>query len=480
MCFLQNRRKNSAYDIASKIRNGEESCEEHISKILENIKQKEPTFHAYIRIAENTVDAARRIDQRVRNGEKLGKLCGLGIAIKDNISTKGLQTTCASRMLLDYVPPYDATVVDLIQKEDGIILGKTNMDEFGMGSTTEFSFFGPTKNPLDPALVPGGSSGGSAAAVSLFEADLALGSDTGGSVRCPASFCSIVGLKPTYGRVSRYGLISYASSLEQIGPLGRNVDDCALLFDSIECYDKMDSTSLRERTKDNQTSSPSDLTGVRIGVIKEFMNGTADKVSRAIYDAISVLESLGATSEEVSLPSLSLALSSYYIIAMSEASSNLARYDGLRYGHESGFSGEDWQHFYSNNRAHGFGDEVKKRLIIGTFVLIAGYYERFYLKAQQARSKVRHDFNLQLKNFDVLVGPTMPLLPFRQGEKITDPLALYLCDIDTVPANLAGIPSISIPVKAGVPIGLQILGPVLGEEKIIHVARLYEGATSLG
>ncbi|MEE9135024.1 MAG: Asp-tRNA(Asn)/Glu-tRNA(Gln) amidotransferase subunit GatA [Nitrososphaerales archaeon] len=474
---MSSQRKSSAFDIASQIRRGEVSCEEHISKILENIQQKEPTFHAYIRIVEDSLDAARKIDQRVKRGEKLGKLCGLGVAIKDNISTKGIQTTCASRMLLDYVPPYDATVVERIRKEDGIILGKTNMDEFGMGSTTEFSYFGPTKNPLDPTLVAGGSSGGSAAAVSLFEADLALGSDTGGSVRCPASFCSIVGLKPTYGRVSRYGLISYASSLEQIGQLGRTADDCALLLDSIEGYDTMDSTSLRAETKDNLSRSSNDLDGVRIGVIKEFMDGTVEPVSKAINDAIGIIESLGATSQEVSLPSLRFALSSYYIIAMSEASSNLARYDGLRYGHESGFTDDDWQRFFSKNRAYGFGSEVKKRLIIGTFVLIAGYYERFYLKAQQARSQVRNDFIQQFKNFDVLVGPTMPLLPFRLGEKLTDPLALYMCDIDTVPANLAGIPSISVPVSAGTPIGLQILGPILGEEKIISVARIYEEAT---
>lgn len=474
---MPGRLNSSSSAIAAEIRNGDVSAEDHISKILENIKKNEPTFHAYIRVVEDSIEAARRIDKRVRSGEKLGKLCGLGIAVKDNISTKGLQTTCASRMLLDYVPPYDATVIERIKKEDGIILGKTNMDEFGMGTTTEFSYFGPTKNPLDSGLVAGGSSGGSAAAVSLFEADMALGSDTGGSVRCPASFCSVVGLKPTYGRVSRYGLISYASSLEQIGPIGSTSKDCALLFDAVKGYDKMDSTSLNIEKK-NISPESKDLTGVRIGIIKEFMDGTIEEVSKEIHASLDVLKSLGATTQEISLPSLSYALSSYYIIAMSEASSNLARYDGLRYGYEKGFSDEDWRHFYSKNRAHGFGDEVKKRLIIGTFVLIAGYYDRFYLKAQAARSKVKQDFSSQFKKFDVLVGPTMPLLPFRIGEKLTDPLALYLCDIDTVPANLAGIPSISIPVKDGVPIGLQILGPPLEEERIINVAQTYEEASN--
>jgi aspartyl-tRNA(Asn)/glutamyl-tRNA(Gln) amidotransferase subunit A len=463
-----------AYEIVKKIREHELKAEDYISYLYERIKRIEKDIHAYITLTEDlALKKAREIDKKIERGEKTGRLCGAGIAIKDNICTKKIRTTCASRMLENFIPPYNATVVNRIEEEDGIIIGKTNMDEFAMGSSTEHSYFGPTHNPWDLKRVPGGSSGGSAAAIASSMATLALGSDTGGSIRCPASFCSVVGLKPTYGLVSRFGLIAYANSLEQIGPITKDVRDCALLLSCIAGHDTLDSTSVNKIREDYTNYLIDDVKGIKLGVIKEFFGeGTRDSVEKGVFDAITKLEELGADHQEISLKSLNYALPSYYIIAMSEASSNLARYDGLRYGYRIPDKSYDWSTVYRKDRRFGFGFEVKRRIILGTFALSAGYYDEYYLKAQKIRTLIKRDFEIAFKRFDVLIGPTMPILPFRIGEKVEDPLEMYMCDIDVVPANLAGIPSISIPCgfSMGLPIGLQIMAPPFREDLLLRVA----------
>jgi len=463
-----------AYEIVKKIREHELKAEDYISYLYERIKRIEKEIHAYITLTEDlALKKAREIDKKIERGEKTGRLCGAGIAIKDNICTKKIRTTCASRMLENFIPPYNATVVNRIEEEDGIIIGKTNMDEFAMGSSTEHSYFGPTHNPWDLKRVPGGSSGGSAAAIASSMATLALGSDTGGSIRCPASFCSVVGLKPTYGLVSRFGLIAYANSLEQIGPITKDVRDCALLLSCIAGHDTLDSTSVNKIREDYTNYLIDDVKGIKLGVIKEFFGeGTQDSVEKGVFDAITKLEELGADHQEISLKSLNYALPSYYIIAMSEASSNLARYDGLRYGYRIPDKSYDWSTVYRKDRRFGFGFEVKRRIILGTFALSAGYYDEYYLKAQKIRTLIKRDFEMAFKRFDVLIGPTMPILPFRIGEKVEDPLEMYMCDIDVVPANLAGIPSISIPCgfSMGLPIGLQIMAPPFREDLLLRVA----------
>ncbi|MEM2914214.1 MAG: Asp-tRNA(Asn)/Glu-tRNA(Gln) amidotransferase subunit GatA, partial [Candidatus Bathyarchaeia archaeon] len=366
------------------------------------------------------------------------------------------------------------------KREDAVIIGKTNMDEFAMGSTTETSYFGPTRNPWDLTKVPGGSSGGSAAAVMAGEATIALGSDTGGSIRCPASYCSVIGLKPTYGLVSRYGLIAYANSLEQIGPLAKATFDCALLLSIIGGYDPKDSTSVDISLDDYSGMLTDDLKGLRLGIPREFFSeGVNDSVKKHVWSAIHLLEGLGATYEEVSLPSLEYALAAYYIVAMSEASSNLARYDGLRYGYRVEHDDGDWAAVYAKNRRIGFGTEVRRRIILGTYALSAGYYEQYYLKALKVRTVIRRDFDEAFKKFDVLIGPTMPLPPFDVGEKIEDPLTLYMCDILTVPANLTGCPAISIPCgfSNNLPIGLQIISKPFREDIILQVAYTFEKNT---
>ncbi|MEM3383126.1 MAG: Asp-tRNA(Asn)/Glu-tRNA(Gln) amidotransferase subunit GatA [Nitrososphaerales archaeon] len=463
----------SAYEIIKKIKAQELKVVDYISYLFERIKRIEREIHAYITLTEDSaLKKAQDIDKKIERGERTGRLCGVGIAIKDNICTKGIRTTCASRMLENFIPPYNATVVNLIEDEDGIIIGKTNMDEFAMGSSTEHSYFGPTHNPWDLERVPGGSSGGSAAAVISSMATLALGSDTGGSIRCPASFCSAVGLKPTYGLVSRFGLIAYANSLEQIGPITKDVRDCALLLSCIADHDPLDSTSVNKPKEDYTNYLVDDIKNIKLGIIKElFGEGTQDSVEKGVWDAIKKLEQLGADYQEISLKNLDYSLPSYYIIAMSEASSNLARYDGLRYGYRIPNKSYDWNAVYLKNRRFGFGFEVKRRIILGTFALSAGYYDEYYLKAQKIRTLIRRDFETAFKRFDVLIGPTMPVLPFRIGEKVNDPLEMYMCDIDGVPANLAGIPSISIPCSFsnGLPIGLQIMAPPFREDLLIRI-----------
>lgn len=408
--------------------------------------------------------------EKVQHGE--GNLAGVPIAVKDNISTRGIQTTCGSRILEGYIPPYDAHVVSLLKTEGAAIVGKTNMDEFGMGTTTENSAFGPTTNPHDPLRVPGGSSGGSAAAVAAGMVPMALGTDTGGSIRCPAAFCGIVGLKPTYGRISRYGLIAYANTLEQIGPMARTVTDVSRLMEVLCRHDRHDSTSYN-RTYTHTLSS--DIRGKRIGVpVEYFGRGVDEGVAEQVRNAIGTLENLGAEVVECSIPSMEYALAAYYVTCTSEASSNLARFDGIRYGPGSDTK-QQWHTSFRQLRGNRFGKEVQRRIMLGTFALSAGYYGKYYAKAQVARENVRRDFARVLKSVDLITGPTMPNIAFRLGEK-SDPLSMYLSDILTVPANLAGVPAISVPCGTvlGMPVGLQVIGRHFEDEVVMDVAYAFE------
>jgi aspartyl-tRNA(Asn)/glutamyl-tRNA(Gln) amidotransferase subunit A len=404
--------------------------------------------------------------------EGTGVLSGYSVAVKDNISTCGIETTCGSQILKGYIPPYDAHVISLLKAEGAAIVGKTNMDEFAMGTTTENSAFGPTLNPRDPSRVPGGSSGGSAAAVAAGMARMALGSDTGGSVRCPAAFCGIVGLKPTYGRISRFGLIAYANSLELIGPMARTVEDVSLLMEVISQYDPWDSTSINQPYR-HQLSA--DISGTRIGVPAEFFGEGVDlRVGDTVRKAIDTLESLGATIVECTMPSMEYALAAYYVTCTSEASSNLARFDGVRYGPATDYK-RPWHDAFRERRMEGFGMEVRRRILLGTFALSAGYYGKYYAKAQDARQNVRDDFTRVFSSVDVIAGPTMPTIAWKLGEK-SDPLSMYLSDILTVPANLAGVPAISVPCGTvdGMPVGLQLIGRHNEDERILDVAYAYE------
>jgi aspartyl-tRNA(Asn)/glutamyl-tRNA(Gln) amidotransferase subunit A len=467
----------SVRETARRVSAGEVDLEEHVASRLERMPRMDRDVHAFLYVAkEEAIERAREIQKRAKRGEKLGRLAGVGLAIKDNICVKGMPATCASKILEGFVPPYDATVIERIKREDGIIFGKANMDEFAMGNTSTSGAFGPTRNPWDLERVAGGSSGGSAAAVAASMTALALGSDTGGSVRCPASYCSVVGLKPTYGAVSRYGVVPYANSLEQVGPIAKRVEDVALLFEIISGRDARDSTSA-ERTA--RKSVPG-TKGLRVGLIKEFFGeGIQEGVKKNVLDASAKLEELGAHTEWTSITSLNYALAAYYIVAMAEASSNLSRYDGVRYGASLEKGSADWNTAFSKTRTESFGTEVKRRILLGTFVLSAGYYEAYYLKAQRARSLLRTEFKKAFKDFDVLLGPTMPVLPPKLGDKVT-PLEDYLIDVNTVPANLVGIPSISVPAgfTGGLPVGVQLMAPHFGEETLFSVAGAYEEVTA--
>ncbi|MGZ4901279.1 MAG: Asp-tRNA(Asn)/Glu-tRNA(Gln) amidotransferase subunit GatA [Halobacteriota archaeon] len=443
------------------------SHQEHLENVLESIRLS--TLNAYITVDEQ---GARQQAEQVDAGERDGRLAGVPIAVKDAISTKGLRTTCASRMLEHYVPPFDALVVKRLKEEGAVIVGKTNMDEFSMGTSTETSYFGPTRNPFDANRVPGGSSGGSAAAVAAREADLALGSDTGGSIRCPASFCGVVGLKPTYGRVSRFGLVSYGNSLEQIGPIARTVSECALLFEVIAGHDPWDSTSANLQVPKCVSALDNDLLGTKIGVPEElFGEGVDPAVEATVWKAVRTLDELGGHVEAMNLASLKRALSAYYVLAMSEASSNLARFSGIVYGYRAE-TDQDWHTTFSEDRAIGFGKEVKRRILLGTYALSAGYYDKYYSKALEARALVQQDFVKAFKTYDVLIAPTMPHTAFRIGEKIDDPLALYQVDINTVPVNLANVPALSLPCgrDGKLPIGAQIIGDKFSEAKLFNIA----------
>ncbi|MFW5986855.1 MAG: Asp-tRNA(Asn)/Glu-tRNA(Gln) amidotransferase subunit GatA [Methanohalophilus sp.] len=456
-------------DIRNKIVSS--SAEEVVTSYLEKIEKSD--INAFACIAEDAIDKAKKVDSL--NIE--GSLAGVPIAIKDNISTKGLSTTCSSAILDGYVPPYDAHVIERLRKAGAVIIGKSNMDEFGMGTSTETSTYGPTLNPWDTERVAGGSSGGSAAAVAAGQVPVSLGSDTGGSVRCPAAFCGTVGLKPTYGAVSRYGLVSYANSLEQIGPLANRVEDVAALMDVIGTYDNRDSTCVKHNTGYTDALQD-DVDGLKIGVPAEYFGeGIDDNVQKLVWDAIGKFEDMGAEYTKVSMPNTPYALAAYYIIAMSEASSNLARFDGTRYGNRS--EGENWHMMASKTRQEKFGAEVKRRILLGTYALSAGYHDKYYLKALKVRTLVKQDFERAFEDVDVLMAPTMPTPAFKIGEKMDDPLSLYLSDVNTVPINLAGVPSISVPCgfSEGLPVGLQVIGNYFDEATILKAAHSFEKNT---
>lgn len=446
--------------------------------LLERLAEVEPKIHAYLTVAgHQAFEQAREADHRLSSGERTPVL-GIPLAIKDVICTKGLATTCGSRILENFLPPYDATVVEWLRRDGAVFLGKTNMDEFAMGSSTEHSAFGPTRNPWDPERIPGGSSGGSAAAVAAQECLGALGSDTGGSIRQPAACCGIVGMKPTYGRVSRFGLVAFASSLDQIGPMTKDVGDCAILLNAIAGHDPRDSTSVPVPKPDYTQALGRDLTGLKIGRLQE-AQGVQPEVSRAVDEALGVMASLGAQVVEVGLPHMRYALPSYYLIAPAEASSNLARYDGVKYGFRCGEE-NGLLEMYRCTRSRGFGPEVKRRIMLGTYALSAGYYEAYYRKASQVRTLLIEDFREAFRLCDAIVTPTSPTTAFRLGERLEDPIQMYLSDYFTIPANMAGLPAISLPCgmdAQGLPIGLQIIGAHFQEERILRVAHAFQEAT---
>jgi aspartyl-tRNA(Asn)/glutamyl-tRNA(Gln) amidotransferase subunit A len=447
---------------------------------LEQIQKVEPKVKAIVTTTEDLAfKQAKQADNRIACG-KSKPLNGIPVLIKDVICTKGVKTTCSSKMLENFIPPYDATVIERLNNFGAVIVGKTNMDEFAMGSSTENSAFFTTHNPWDLNRVPGGSSGGSAAGVAAGEALYALGSDTGGSIRQPASFCSVTGLKPTYGRVSRYGLIAFASSLDQIGPLTQDVTDAAIVLNAIVGYDERDSTSISMPVPDYTQCLTGIIKGLHLGVPKEyFVEGMQKEVTDAINVAINIMEELGAkVDREVSLPHTPYSLAVYYIIAPSEASANLARYDGVKYGYSYKDTDNMWESM-EKTRQYGFGAEVKRRIMLGTYALSAGYYDAWYLKAQKVRTLIRREFDLVFKNYDALLTPTSPTVPFRVGEKMEDPLQMYLSDVFTIPANIAGLPAISIPTgfANGLPIGLQIIGKPFAEETILKIAHAYQQVT---
>jgi aspartyl-tRNA(Asn)/glutamyl-tRNA(Gln) amidotransferase subunit A len=445
---------------------------------LARLKKVEPAVRAFVTVTEElALEQARRADEAIAAG-KTGPLTGIPLTIKDVICTRGVRTTCSSKMLENFVPPYDATVMAKLNAAGSVMLGKANMDEFAMGSSTENSAFFTTRNPWDPERVPGGSSGGSAVAVAAGEAAGALGSDTGGSIRQPAGFCSVVGLKPTYGRVSRYGLVAFASSLDQIGPLTQDVTDCAILLQAISGHDKCDSTSVPEPVLDYTKSLKADLKGMRLGIPKEYyVEGMQSGVADVMEAAMKKLEELGAEIDEVSLPHTPYSLAVYYIIAPSEASANLARYDGVKYGYS--YKGDTMWESMEKTRGNGFGAEVKRRIMLGTYALSAGYYDAWYLKAQKVRTLIRREFDAAFEKYDALVTPTSPTVPFKIGEKTDDPLAMYLSDVCTLPINIAGVPGISVPAGFvdGLPVGMQLIGRHFSEETLLHIAYAYEQST---
>jgi aspartyl-tRNA(Asn)/glutamyl-tRNA(Gln) amidotransferase subunit A len=470
----------TAHEIRDKIRDKKISAKEIIKEMMNRIKEVDSKIDAYMSISEETaLTWASKVDERIASGEQLDDLAGIPMAIKDNICTEGIQTTCSSKILENFVPPYNATVVEKLYKAKGILVGKTNMDEFAMGSSTENSAFKITKNPWNLERVPGGSSGGSAAAVAAGEAFFSLGSDTGGSIRQPASFCGIVGLKPTYGLISRYGLIAYASSLDQVGPLTKDVEDCALVLNTIAGYDNMDSTSVPYEKIDYKKALINDVKGIKIGIAKEYFGEGIDQdVKNVIYRAVDLLKTMGAEIEEVSLPHTKYALPAYYIIASSECSSNLARFDGIRYGYRAkNFS--DVNDLFIKTRSEAFGEEVKRRIMLGTYALSLGYYDAYYKQALKMRTLIKEEFDKVFEKFDVLISPTSPTTAFKIGEKIDDPLKMYMSDICTVPINIAGIPAISIPCGSveGLPVGLQIMGKHFNESTILRVAYTFEQNT---
>ncbi len=472
----------SAIEYIDNVKNGNITAEEFTAKTLEQISKHDSSLHAYLLVNDNALEQARLVDKKIKAKEKVGAFYGMPISIKDNICVKGGKTTCASKMLQNFVAPYDATVVSNLKSEDAVLIGKTNLDEFAMGVTTEFSAFGPSRNPWNPDYVPGGSSGGSAVSVSALECVASLGSDTGGSVRNPASFCSVVGLKPTYGLVSRYGLVSYANSIEQIGPLGRRVEDVALVLNHISGKDVNDNTTVENHNTDYLSEIDAGIKGKKIGIISEMSKGEGlDKnVENAFWKSVSVFEGLGAKVEEISLDLVKFTVATYYVLTTAEAGSNLSRYDNLRYGYDMDVEGYEFKSYISKARKN-FGREVTRRMILGGFVPSAGFAGKYLLKALKVKSKLKKEISKAFSKFDFLISPTVPILPFKFGEKMRDPLAMYLADINTVTANLTGIPAISVPfeIHNGLPIGVQIHANTLQEKHLLQAAYSLQSMTKI-
>jgi aspartyl-tRNA(Asn)/glutamyl-tRNA(Gln) amidotransferase subunit A len=469
------------YEASEKLRKREVSSQELTEAVFQRIAETDNSVRSYITLCrEAALAQAKQADQRLKHELPASPLLGIPIAVKDNLLTLGVRTTCGSRILDNFVPPYDATVVARIRSAGAVMTGKTNLDEFAMGSSAENSAFFSTRNPWNLERVPGGSSGGSAAAVAADQCIAALGTDTGGSIRQPAAFCGIVGLKPTYGRVSRYGIIAFASSMDQAGPMTKDVRDCALLLKAISGHDPSDSTSVNCPVPDYYKLLTGDIAGLRLGIPKEYFSpGVQPAIDEAVHRAIRHLEDSGATIEEISLPHTEYAVAVYYIVATAEASSNLARYDGIRFGHRA--AGKDLTETYMLSRAEGFGPEVKRRIMLGTYALSAGYYDAYYLKAQKVRKLIQRDFAEAFKRCDVIITPTSPTTAFKISEKIQNPLEMYLSDICTISINLAGVPAISVPCgldSEGLPIGMQIIGKHFDEATILRVAYAHEQQTS--
>jgi aspartyl-tRNA(Asn)/glutamyl-tRNA(Gln) amidotransferase subunit A len=469
--------ESTIHELQDKLRAGVTTSAEIVSSVFGRIDAVEKDVHAYITLMrESALAEAERADLALDRGERRA-LTGIPVALKDIFCTKGVRTTCGSRILDNFVPPYDATVVERLRTAGAVFVGKTNMDEFAMGSSTENSFFGATRNPWDLERIPGGSSGGSAAAVAADECIAAFGSDTGGSIRQPASLCGVVGMKPTYGRVSRYGLVAFASSLDQIGPFTKDVEDCAILMNVIAGYDPRESTSVPQEVPDYRRFLGRDIEGWRVGIPKEyFIDGIDPEVEAAIRETVRVVEGAGAKCVEVSLPHTDYCVAAYYVVAPAEASSNLARYDGVKYGFRSE-ENRDLIEMYKKTRSAGFGAEVKRRIMIGTYALSSGYYEAYYKKASQVRGLIKRDFDEAFATCDIIITPTSPTPAFRIGEKTDDPLQMYLSDIFTISANLAGIPGISVPcgfTAGGLPIGVQFLAGHFQEGRLIQFASAYE------
>ena len=468
----------SALELGRKIKAGEVTAVEAVKASLEQIKQKEPDIHAYVTVdEEGAVERAREVQSRIADGTLKGPLAGVPAAIKDNLCTRGLRTTCSSRMLYNFVPSYTAEAVVNLEKAGVVILGKTNMDEFAMGSTTETSAFGVTKNPWNTDHVPGGSSGGSCAAVAADECFFALGSDTGGSIRQPSSFCGVTGIKPTYGTVSRYGLIAYGSSLDQVGPVGKNVSDCAAVLETVSSYDNKDSTSISRNDLDFTSALVEDVKGMKIGTPGDYMGeGLDEEVKTAVLEGVRMLRERGAVVEEFDLSLVEYAIPAYYVIASAEASSNLSRFDGVKYGLRAQ-EYEGLHQMYKKSRSEGFGPEVKRRIMLGAFVLSSGYYDAYYLKALRTKALIKQAFDKAFARYDVILGPVAPTTAPKLGESLKDPLKMYLGDIYTISVNLAGLPAMSVPCGLdgkGLPIGLQLIGDCFQEKKIIRAAYTLE------
>ena len=469
----------TVHELKEKLDKKELTSLEITQAYVNRIEEKEKEVEAFVTLlTDEAIEKAKKIDEKKQSGQALGEYAGIPVGIKDNMCTKGVKTTCSSKMLENFISPYDGTVVNKLENEENMIdLGKLNMDEFAMGSSTETSYFKKTKNPWDLSRVPGGSSGGSAAAVAANMVPWALGSDTGGSIRQPSSLCGVVGLKPTYGLVSRYGLVAFASSLDQIGPITKDVEDAAILLSLIAGHDKKDTTSIDIPKKDYTKSLRNNIKGIKIGVPKEFFaEGINEEVKKSLENAIEIYKQLGAEIEEFSLDVAQYSLAAYYIIACAEASSNLGRFDGIRYGYRSpNFT--NLKEIYRNSRSEGFGAEVKRRIILGTYVLSSGYYDAYYKKAQKVRTLVRNEFAKGLEKYDVLLTPTSPITSFKFGEKSANPLEMYLSDICTVSVNIAGLPGMSIPCginSEGMPIGMQLIGNYFEEEKLLNIAYAFE------